>query len=253
MPSFFIENLRLYFRAMTIIGGMNNLPDVIKVIVFSVMSYVTLFIIAKVLGKKQIAQLSFIDYVVGITIGSIAAEMATDTINPFYHYVVAMGIFLLFDLAVTLLSRKGTTMKNLLCGKPLIIIENGQINYEELKKSKLTVDELTGMARDKSYFDVNQIAFAILETSGKLSILPKAEEKPPVCKDLNITVAEPKLTEYLIIDGVIRRETLERNGYDEGWLKKGVGIKDEKSLSNILLASYDEEKKIFNVHYKSAL
>lgn len=230
---------------------MNNLPDVVKVLVFSVISYVTLFIIAKLLGKKQIAQLSFIDYVVGITIGSIAAEMATDTVNPFYHYLIAMAIFLVFDLAVTLLSRKGTFMKNLLCGKPLIIIENGQINYKELKKSKLTVDELVGMARDKDYFDINQIAFAILETSGKLSILPKPDDKPPVCKDLNITPPQPALTDYFIIDGTLRQEVIDKNGYDVEWLKKGVGATDEETLKNILLASYDEETKQFNVHYKT--
>ena len=231
---------------------MNTLPDIVKVLIFSIVAYITLFIIAKVLGKKQIAQLSFIDYVVGITIGSIAAEMATDTINPFYHYVVAMAIFLFFDLAVTLLSRKGTFMKKVLCGKPLIIIENGQINYEELKKSKLTIDELIGMARDKDYFDINQIAFGIFETSGKLSILPKAEEKPPVCKDLSITPPAPALTDYLIIDGVIRDDIMAKHGYDEEWLKQGVGINDEKELDNVLLASYDEKNRIFNVHYKSS-
>lgn len=229
------------------------MPDIVKVIVFSVVAYITLFIIAKVLGKKQIAQLSFIDYVVGITIGSIAAEMATDTVNPFYHYVVAMAIFLFFDLIVTLLSRKGTFMKKILCGKPLIIIENGQINYTELKKSKLTLDELIGMARDKDYFDINQIAFGIFETSGKLSILPKAEEKPPVCKDFSITPPAPALTDYLILDGSIREDILAEHGYTEEWLMNGIGVTDEKSLKNILLASYDEQKKIFNVHYKSAL
>ena len=146
---------------------MNNIPDVAKVLIFSMMAYVTLFIIAKLLGKKQIAQLSFIDYVVGITIGSIAAEMATDTQNPFYFYIIAMAIFLVFDIVVTLIGRKGSLMKKIFCGRPLMIIENGQFNYKELKKSKLTVDEIIGMAREKDYFDINQIAFAILETSGK--------------------------------------------------------------------------------------
>ena len=215
------------------------------------MAYLTLFIIAKLLGKKQIAQLSFIDYVVGITIGSIAAEMATDTVNPFYHYIIAMTIFLVFDFAVTLISRKGALLKKLLCGRPLMIIENGKINYKELKKSKLTVDEVLGMARDKDYFDINQIAFGILETSGKLSILPKAEEKQPVCKDLSITPPPPELTDYLIIDGVLRKDVMEQNGYSEEWIKRGLGINCDKDLKNILLASYDEKGQTFNVHYKN--
>ena len=230
---------------------MDNIHDVVKVLIFSIVAYLTLFIIAKLLGKKQIAQLSFIDYVVGITIGSIAAEMATDTVNPFYHYIIAMTIFLVFDFAVTLISRKGALLKKLLCGRPLMIIENGKINYQELKKSKLTVDEVLGMARDKDYFDINQIAFGILETSGKLSILPKAEEKQPVCKDLSITPPPPELTDYLIIDGVLRKDVMEKNGYSEEWIKRGLGINCDKDLKNILLASYDEKGQTFNVHYKN--
>ena len=230
---------------------MDNIHDVVKVLIFSIVAYLTLFIIAKLLGKKQIAQLSFIDYVVGITIGSIAAEMATDTVNPFYHYIIAMTIFLVFDFAVTLISRKGALLKKLLCGRPLMIIENGKINYKELKKSKLTVDEVLGMARDKDYFDINQIAFGILETSGKLSILPKAEEKQPVCKDLSITPPPPELTDYLIIDGVLRKDVMEQNGYSEEWIKRGLGINCDKDLRNILLASYDEKGQTFNVHYKN--
>jgi len=232
---------------------MNNLPDVVKVLIFTVAAYVTLFIIAKILGKKQIAQLSFVDYVVGITIGSIAAEMATDTENPFYHYIIAMAVILVIDLAVSLLSRKGRFMKNLLCGKPLIIIENGQINYDELKRSKITVDELLGMARDKDIFDINEIAFGILETSGKLSILPKSEYKPPVLGDLNIQIPKAKLTEYLVIDGAVRQDVLKRHGYTEEWLYKGLSVADEKEMKNILLASFDEKKGKFDIHYKSSV
>ena len=162
-----------------------------------------------------------------------------------------MTIFLVFDFAVTLISRKGALLKKLLCGRPLMIIENGKINYKELKKSKLTVDEVLGMARDKDYFDINQIAFGILETSGKLSILPKAEEKQPVCKDLSITPPPPELTDYLIIDGVLRKDVMEQNGYSEEWIKRGLGINCDKDLKNILLASYDEKGQTFNVHYKN--
>ena len=229
---------------------MKAITDILKVLVFSIGSYVTLFIISKLLGKKQISQLSFADYVVGITIGSIAAEMATDTVNPFYHYLIAMGVFLLFDLGISFLNRKGKFMKKIFSGRPLIIIENGQINYSELKKSKLSTDELLGMARDKNYFDINEIAFGIFETSGQLSILPKALEKPVQCKDLNIVPAEPSLTDYLIVDGSIVEKALQRSNHNATWLLNGLGITDEKDVSKILLASYDEEKQVFNVHYK---
>lgn len=229
---------------------MQTITEILKVLVFSITSYITLFLISKILGKKQISQLSFADYVVGITIGSIGAEMATDTVNPFYHYLIAMGIFLLFNLGFSTLNRKGKIMKKIFSGRPLIIIENGIINYSELKKSKLSVEELLGMARDKNYFDINQIAFGIFETSGKLSILPKAVEKPIQCKDLNLVPAEPALTDYLIVDGSISEKALLRSNRNTEWLLNGLGITDEKDVTKILLASYDEENQVFNVHYK---
>ena len=92
--------------------------DIAKIVVFSITAYVSIFIIAKLLGKKQIAQLSFIDYIVGITIGSIAAEMTTELEQPFYHYLIAMALFFLFDLAVTLIGRKSALLKKSLLESP---------------------------------------------------------------------------------------------------------------------------------------
>lgn len=229
---------------------MLNIPDYAKVIIASLIAYVFLFIIAKLLGKKQIAQLSFIDYVVGITIGSIAAEMATETVEPIYHYIIAMALFFLFDLLISILGRKSANLKKLLNGKPLILIDEGKFNYENLNKSKTTVDEITGMARDKGYFDLNDIAFAIFETSGKLSIMPKSHHKAIVAKDMGIMPPQPQLIQYLVVDGKVSKDSLAHLGRDRDWLLNGLKIKDEYDLENILVASYDEMNKNFNVHYK---
>ncbi|MDD4839369.1 MAG: DUF421 domain-containing protein [Clostridia bacterium] len=226
------------------------MPDYLKVIIFSIVAYIYLFILAKLLGKKQIAQLSFIDYVVGITIGSIAAEMTTETEEPIYHYIIAMSLFFLFDLLITIIGRKSAKMKVLMNGKPLILISEGKFDFENMKKSKITVDELAGMARDKGYFDIESIAYAIFETSGKLSILPKSHEKPLVANDMGIKPPKPKLVEFLVVDGKISNDSLKQMGYDKQWLFSGLQIQDENDLDNILVASYDEENKNFNVHYK---
>ncbi|MDD4291725.1 MAG: DUF421 domain-containing protein [Clostridia bacterium] len=230
---------------------MNNLHDIVKVLIFSIIAYAVLFVIAKVLGKKQIAQLSFIDYVVGITIGSIAAEMATDLVNPFYHYIIAMAVFLIFDIVISLISGKTKFLKSIFCGKPLIIIQDGKIDYNALKTSKLTVDEIIGMARDKDYFDINDIAFGILETSGKFSVLPKAPNKPTTCEDLGIKPPPASLTSYLIIDGKICYDVLKSNNYSVSWLLDGIDAENEKDVKNILLASYDTQTKRFIIHYKN--
>ena len=126
------------------------MEEILKIVIFSIISVVYLFIISKILGKKQIAQLEFIDYVIGISIGSIAAEMATDlNETPFYHYLIAMTTFFLFDVLITFLGRKGFRLKNFLKGKPIMVIYEGKINYRNLKKSKLDVNELCSLCREK--------------------------------------------------------------------------------------------------------
>ncbi len=229
------------------------MSDIVKVLVFSITSYVFLFIIAKLLGKKQIAQLSFIDYVVGITIGSIAAEMATETTKPFYHYLIAMAVFFLFDMLVSLLGRKNAFLKKLVNGKPIILIENGKIDYKKLKKSKLCIDEVCGMARDKNIFDLNDIAYAIFETNGKLSILPKSPKQPLVAENLDIKLPAPSLTEYLIIDGKICKDSLKSSNMTEEWLLGRLNIANKADINNILVASYDNTADNFYVQTKNEI
>lgn len=224
--------------------------DIVKVLVFSSVAYIYLFIIAKILGKKQLSQLTFIDYIVGISIGSIAAEMATDLQQPFYHYLISMGVFFLLDIIITVLGRKGSFLKKFTNGTPLIIISDGKINYNKLKKSKITVDEFCGMARDKGYFHLEDIAFAVFETSGKLSILPKGSQKPVVAEDIKLEAERPQLDQYYVVDGKISKESLEFSQKDEKWLFNGLKIQGKEQLDNILLAYFDEKEQNFIVHYK---
>lgn len=224
--------------------------DIAKVLIFSLTAYVVLFLIAKLLGKKQLAQLTFIDYIVGISIGSIAAEMATELNQPFYHYLIAMAAFFLFDLIISVLGRKGVFLKKFANGTPLIIMEDGKLNYENLKKSKITVNEFCGMAREKGFFHLEDIAYAIFETSGKLSILPKSNQRPVVAEDFNLAQEKPELVQYLVVDGSISKESLSVINKNEEWLLEGLKVKDENELKNILLAYYEQKEQNFLVHYK---
>lgn len=226
------------------------MQDIYKVLIFSAAAYVYLFIIAKILGKKQIAQLTFVDYVVGITIGSIAGEMATATDEPIYHYLVAMGIFFILDLAFELIARKSKGLKSFINGKPLIIIDDGKINWENLKKSKLTINELAGLAREKDYFDIADLSYAVFETNGTLSVLPKSEQKPIVAQDMGIQPERAGLTEFLIVDGKIVDGVLEGLQKDKAWLLSRFGVSDERGLEDIICASYDVKRDKINVFNK---
>lgn len=230
---------------------MFGLKDIYWVIINSFISFIYLFVISKLLGKKQIAQLEFIDYVMGISIGSIAAEMATDlSDSPFWYYLVAMTVFFLFDLCVTLLGRKGPLMKKFFKGKPLTIIYDGKIQYDFLKKSRLDVNEVLALCREQGYFNLNDIAYAIFENSGQISILPKANQKPTVVEDFNIKAQKPSLSYYMVIDGVVSFSSLTDLNKDEEWLYEKLGINTKKQLKNIILAQYLDREDKMVVHYK---
>lgn len=228
-----------------------NWTEIYKLLIFSSVAVVYLFIISKFMGKKQIAQLEFIDYVMGISIGSISAEMATDvTDTPWYYYIIGMTIFFLFDLMVSYIGRKGPTLKHFFKGKPEVIIYDGMLQYKTLKKSKLDVNEVIAMCREKGYFDISDVAYAIFETSGNLSIMPKSNQKPIVIEDMEKHLPPASLPYYLVVDGVISYSSLRTLNKDEQWLYKKAKL-NKKTIKKVILAMYDDKKDKINLQYKN--
>ncbi len=226
------------------------MENVIRILVFSISSFAFLFVVTKILGKKQIAELSFIDYVVGISIGSIAAQWSTETEQPFYHFLIAISIYGLFTLLLDILERK-QVFRKFLKGETLTIIEDGEFNYENLKKSKLDVEDVLGMAREKDIFDIEDIAFALFETTGKLSILPKSSKRPTVLEDLKMKEEPASLTDYVIVNGKLQYQTVRDLGMTVESVFEKLNIRSKKDLYEYLVVSYDKEKKDFLVHRKT--
>ncbi len=224
---------------------------VVRVVVFSISSFLFLFVITKIMGKKQIAQLSFLDYVIGISLGSIAAEMSTDPDRPFYHFFIAMAIYLLLDLILTFCARKATFMKKFVRGRPIILIENGEIRYKNLSRSKLDINDLLAMCRAKGFFDLRSVAYCIFETSGDISVLPSAGAVVAKSTELGITPPEPSLSKDVIEDGRIISQALEQIGKDEAWLYERIRKDDDKvDIKNIALATYYADEDELKIHYK---
>jgi len=224
---------------------------VLRILLFSAIAVTYLFVMAKLLGKKQIAQLDVIDYMLGIAVSSIAAEMATDMSDtPFWHYLVAMTFFFVLNLLIIFLERKGRFIKKFLKGVPLMVIYEGKINYTALKKSKMDINDLISKSREKGYFDLSDIEYAVFENSGALSIMPKGTLKPVVVEDIKAVPKPAKLPCYLIDDGNITYSTLNTIGKDISWLYQKIGISTKKELNNIILAVYDQEKDTIAVSIK---
>jgi uncharacterized membrane protein YcaP (DUF421 family) len=224
--------------------------ELIRVLIAAVSAFVILFVLSKLMGKKQIAQLNFVDYVIGISLGSIAAEMAFDIETPLYYFILAMVLFFALDIAISFISRKGSWLKRVLKGKPEVIIYQNKPDYKTLKKSGLDINDLLALSREQGYFDLSQIEFALLETSGNLSIMPVGAQRPAVAQDLPIPLKDAKLPNYLVIDGAVSYSGLQEAEKDEAWLYGELNIKSKKALKNILLASYDADTQKLNVHFK---
>lgn len=207
-------------------------------IIFSV-----LLLMARLNGAKQIAQMSFYDYISGITVGSLAATISIDDNISFLSGLCAIIFYLGASLLINILTQKNLPLSNLLTGKPLILIHQGKIQWNNMKKSKLTMSELLSNLRVGGYFNINDVYQAVLETSGKISVLPKGYARKVQNNDLKLNVSDPLLVTEVIIDGVIMNENLTLFKKDSEWLKKQLKSK-QLDLAQIALAILDENGQL---------
>lgn len=215
-----------------------------SVFIRSIVTIVVLFLLAKVMGKKQISQLNLFDYIVGITIGSVAADISLDLNKSFLDGVICMLVFGLTGALVSYVTLKSIKLRRFFTGTPSIIIENGKIIEEGLKKVKFDINDLMEELRGAGYFNIDAVAYAVMETNGKISFLPKDEEKPVTKKDMDLKIIPSSLVANIIIDGKIMMNNLKAMNKDEKWLSHELKVLGYKDLDEILLATLDSNDKI---------
>jgi uncharacterized membrane protein YcaP (DUF421 family) len=214
------------------------MPGWIHIVIRSIIFLLILLITTKMLGKKQISELSFFEYVSGITIGSIAGEVITGLESNPYHGALAIVMFGLVTLLVDFLSLKSKTFRDVVEGRGTVIIKDGKILEENLKKEKYTLDEISALLRQKDIFRVADVEFAVLEPRGNLSALLKKENRPLTPKDLQMKTANEKEPQTIIMDGSILDEALRASGKSRGWLQlelEKLGV----TLENVFLGQVD--------------
>lgn len=211
--------------------------DIIKVILTALLSVAALFVITKIMGHKQVSQLDFFDYVSGITIGSIGAELATELEEP-YKPLIALAIYGVASLILNFIAHKIPRTRKYINGTPTILMNDGKIYRENLKKAKLDLSEFMLLCREEGYFDLDEIQLAVFEHNGKLSILPRAASRPITPEDLKITAKTTHIGVEVIMDGRIMGDNLSRAGKDEAWLAMKLKAQGYRHAKDILLAIY---------------
>lgn len=217
--------------------------QILKIILTALLSVTALFIITKIMGHKQIAHLNFFDYVTGITIGSIAAELATSIERPLYP-LVAMGVWCAVSTIFSLVTSKFPRSRKFINGVPTIIMSGGKLYRKNMKKAKLELSEFMAMCRQEGYFDLSDIHTAVFEYNGRLTVLPKSDKRPLEPYDMNLSPTQETLSVEVIMDGRIMGENLHRMGLDERWIMRHISDKGYKSPREIFLALCDENHEL---------
>ncbi|MBQ8869658.1 MAG: DUF421 domain-containing protein [Oscillospiraceae bacterium] len=217
--------------------------EILRVVLTSILSAAALFVIAKVLGHKQMSQLDFFDYITGITIGSIAAELATELEKPLLP-LVAMLVYGTITVALTLVTSKMPRMRKFINGTPTIVLNNGKLYRQNMKKAKLDLSEFMVMCRQEGYFNLGDIQTAIFEYNGRLTVLPKATKRPANPEDMNLVPSPEKICTEVIMDGRVLEDNLKRMGLDLKWLQKEIEAQGFKRPKEIFLGVCDDNKQL---------
>lgn len=221
-----------------------NWLEVLDVIVRSIISLITLFLVTKMLGKKQVSQLSLFDYVIGISIGNFAAEMTFNVDTQYVNGIVSVLIFGLVAYLVSIGTMKSIRMRRFFMGTPTIMIQDGKLLEKNMKKVHFDVNDLLEECRENGYFDLNEIDYALMEADGRLSILPKSDYKPVTIKDMKIKTQKQGLCANVVIDGKLIPNNLKNMDKNKKWLMHELKVRGYSNLDNILLATLDINEKI---------
>ncbi|MEG0614729.1 MAG: DUF421 domain-containing protein [Oscillospiraceae bacterium] len=218
--------------------------EFLRIILLSSGSLAALFVLTKIMGNKQVSQLSLFDYINGITIGSIAAEMATSLDGDFWKPLTAMAVYAFFAIVISLVTNKSIRLRRLFTGTSMLLFDGGKIFEKNLSKAKIDINELLMQARNKGFFDIADLETAILEPNGQVSFLPKSGKRAVCPLDLGISPSQERIPSNLIIDGKILEGNLKHVGKDVFWLKKQIKSQGIRSVSDVFLATCDGQNKL---------
>ncbi len=213
--------------------------DFLIIVLKSIFSVVALFFLTKMMGKKQISQLNLFDYITGVTIGSIAAEICIEQEGQFWASVISLFIYGFVTFLISIFTTRNIHARRFFYSTPMFIMENGKLVEKNMRKLNFDVNDLLSECRVQGVFDLSQVWCAIMETNGHVSLLLKSENRPLVPNDVGVRVSQEGLCANVIIDGHIMPNNLKAVGLDETWLRRSLDKIHAPNVEEILLASVD--------------
>ncbi|WP_391205056.1 YetF domain-containing protein [Psychrobacillus sp. L4] len=227
---------------------MKNLFDIHfwEMIIRTTVSFATLLLLARILGKKQLSQLTFFHYITGITIGSIASEIAAQKETPFIDGYIALIWWAILTLVMSYITLKSTKARTLVDDNPTIVIKDGEISIKSIKKARLHMDDVLMMLREQSIFSIQDVHYAVLETNGKLSVFKKVAQQEATKLDVKADVSLPTyMPSEIISDGVIVYKNLEELDLTEEWVMKKLRKQGVDSVEEVYYAQLQTNGSLY--------
>ncbi len=215
------------------------------VMIRSFISFIALLVLVRIMGKQQVAELTFFDYVVGITIGSIASTLSVQVNQNTFATLVGMAMWILLPLLLALLCLHNVSIRKLVEGEATVVIENGKILDNHLKKIRITIDDLISELRSQGVFNVADVEFALFESNGKLSVQKKAQKQPVTPGDLNIPVQYQGLPTNLVDDGILLVDALNDLHLTRAWLYSQLKKSNITNINTVALAQLDTSGMLY--------
>lgn len=219
--------------------------QILNIVLRTILGFILILTLTRLMGRKAISQMSFFDFVTAITIGAITANLAIDAKSPLYVAAIALIVFVILSIIVDFLHIKDFNFRKLVNSEPAVVIENGKINNQNMKKLRLAAEDLTKRLREKNIFNIADVEFAILENDGELSVLPKSQKQPLTPSDMKISTSYTGLTKDIIIDGNIMHENLKDSNLDTEWLISQLLSQGFKNENDIFYAGLDTSGNLY--------
>ena len=217
----------------------------ITAVIRTVILYLLIIVGIRLMGKRQIGQLEPSELVLSLLIADLAAVPMQDFGIPLLMGIIPILALLCLSTILSVLTVKSIRFRALLCSRPSIVVQDGQILIKEMVKNRFTVDELMEELRVAGITDLSSVKYAVLETTGRISVLPKAEEKPVTVKDMKLPAQDNGLPVILISDGRILSQNLKIRNLTEAWLKKQLRQRDVQDIRHVFLMTVDEKGHIY--------
>jgi uncharacterized membrane protein YcaP (DUF421 family) len=221
--------------------------EVLHMVVFArtIILYLFVVVVMRIMGKRQIGELQPFELVIAIMLSELAAVPMQDTGIPLIHGIIPILTLMSIEIIISFLTLKFQKLRKVVCGVPSILIEHGKLNEDEMQKQRFNLDDLMEDLRMLGYLDISDIEYAIVENSGKMSIIPKSDSSPPTRKDLKINVKDSQLPIGIILDGILNKENLKISGYDENWLIKQLKSNKVDKYEDVFIAILDSKGILF--------